>query len=237
MVGRTEDVAEDFARPLGVVLGAVEQGLVVAGPFDAVDALGEHRRHFAGAEVLHEQLVLAIAVVVDAVREQLGVVRDREGVDGHEFLALGQLVDVEQDLFRRLEAPLLPRVDRILLPFHRARVIEVRALAIRHLDVGLLDPAQHLVIELLLQLRGGLHHLVGVGVLGLEVGDGLGALLVAEPAVFIDAVLSMKSQGLRDFLGHRRLHRFGNRVQGQHAHDEKREDGFLHRGYLQCACE
>jgi hypothetical protein len=99
----------------------------------------------------------------------VGVVAHVVRAQGHELLALGQLVDVEGDLLGGLDRPLLAAIDGVLLALLGARVVEVAALAIGDVDVGLLDPRQHLLVERFLEGLGGLHDRVGVGVLGLEV--------------------------------------------------------------------
>jgi hypothetical protein len=227
---RADDVAVEVVLALGVVLGGVENRLVVGGPEQRAGALDGVGQHLAGGQVLDLQLVLAIAVVVGREEEELAVVADLKVADGHELLPLGELVDVEQDLLGRIHVPLAPRVDRVLLPLDRPRVIEVAVvLAIGNVDVGLLDAAEHLVVELFLQLLRRREHGVRVRVLGLEIGDGLGTLLVAQPAVVVGALVAVKSDRLRDLLRDGRLRCVGGGGGHGKCGHEQGDDGRLHR--------
>jgi hypothetical protein len=70
--------------------------------------------------------------------------------------------------------------------------------------VGLLDPADDLAVERLLERLGGRHQRVGVGVLGVEVGDDLGVGPVLQPVVVVDASPPEELEPLRDHLRLRR---------------------------------
>ena len=76
-------------------------------------------------------------------------------------------------------------VDGVLAAFDGAGGVEPVAEAVGDGLVGLLDVGEHLGVELALQVGGGGHDGCGVGVLGVEVGEDLGGVLVAHPAVVV----------------------------------------------------
>src|SRR5262249_17771510 len=84
-----------------------------------------------------------------------------------------------------------------------ARVIEIFALAVRHVLVGLLDAREHLFVERLLETGGRFHHRLGVIGLGLEISQDVfvGLSLVSHPPVFVRNRIAMDLRGLRDFFG------------------------------------
>ena len=128
------------------------------------------------------------------------------------------------------EAALLAAVDRVLLALLGARVIEVAAVAVGDRQVGLLDVAEHLLVESLLKGLGRLHHRVGVGVLGLEVGRHLGVGLVPQPEVVVRPGLAVEGLHLLYLLGRGRLGALvgDGRAQGNSAHKYRRNKGFGH---------
>ena len=97
------------------------------------------------------QRVLAITGVVGRVGEQIAIIARRKGADRHELLSFGHFVHGREELLRWRRGSALAAEDRILLPLNRARVIEIIAPAIRHVDVGLFDVAEHFVVELFLK--------------------------------------------------------------------------------------
>ena len=76
-------------------------------------------------------------------------------------------------------------MDGVLQPLFGARVVPPGAVAIGNGDVGLLDVAEHLLVELVAQVGEGRHDGVGVGVFGIEVGGDVGVFLVAQPGVVV----------------------------------------------------
>ena len=94
-----DGVAEEVIVALrGLVFGGVEERLRVGGPDDGADAEGGVGQVLHGAEVANVEGVLAIAGLVGGVGEEVAIGRDGEGAEGHEGFALGELVDVEDDL-------------------------------------------------------------------------------------------------------------------------------------------
>ena len=76
-------------------------------------------------------------------------------------------------------------VDGILEALDGAGGVEPVAEAVGDGLVGLLDVGEHLGVERGLEVGGGGHDCGGVGVLGFEVGDDFGRVLVAHPAVVV----------------------------------------------------
>ena len=220
-----ESVAVEAPLPLGRILDGVEDRLVVGGPDERTDFL----RHAGldvvpSAEIAHVQRVLAIADVVGGVREEVAVVARLEPSDAHELLPLGQLVHVEHHFFRRVER-LLAQEDRVLFSFLGARVVVPAVLTVRDVGVRLLDMAEHLVVQLLLQRRERRRHRRGVRVLGGEIGEDFRIALLADPGVVVDARVAVDRRRLRHLLGDRRLRRFGGGDEEQQG-DDGRESSF-----------
>src|SRR6266542_5101539 len=124
-------------------------------------------------------------------------------------MSLGHFVHVESDIFRRFQVAFLTAEYRVLFSLLGARVIEVIALAIGHVLVGLLDAREHLFVERLLETGGRLHHRVGVIGLGLEVGQDVfvGLRLVGHPGVIVRDRVAVDLRGLRSLPGGRRFRR------------------------------
>jgi len=97
---------------------------------------------------------LAEARRVGREGEEVAVLADVVSANTEELLPLGHLVHVERDLLRRLQIALLAAIDRVLFPLLGACVIEIIALAVRHVLVGLLDTSEHLFVERLLETGG-----------------------------------------------------------------------------------
>ena len=119
-------------------------------------------------------------------------------------MPFGRRVLVEEDLLGRLERPPFADQDRVLLPRFESGGVGIAVVEDGGRRVGLLDPADDLVIERLLQRPGVGHRGVGIGVLGVEVGDDLGVAPILQPEVVVDPSPSELLQRFRD---HRRLRR------------------------------
>jgi hypothetical protein len=81
-------------------------------------------------------------------------------------------------------------MHRVVLPGLESGVVPPAALAVRHRAVVLLDPADDLFVQRVLQRPERRHHRIGVGVLGLEVVEHLLRLaaVVAQPVVRVAAL-------------------------------------------------
>jgi hypothetical protein len=178
-----------------LVLDGIEEGPIVGSPDDGANALDSLGQKLACAQILDLEGVLAKPLVVDRICEQVAIVRNSAPTDGHKRLPLSQLVYIEDDLFgsarvgsvfRRKGGAWLAAKDWILRTLLGPGVVPVLALAKGHRDVGLLDMADHLSVESLLEFGCGLKDSSGIGVFRLEVGDDLGVVALAKPGVVVD---------------------------------------------------
>jgi len=124
-----------------------------------------------------------------------------EGAYPIELLSRADDVLVEDDFFGRGERPLFAEVDRVILSLLGAVVVPVAVVEVGDGEVGLLDAAEHLVVELLLERLGVLHPGGGVRVFRLEVGDDLGVGLIADPEVVVGADFAVEGVDLGDDSG------------------------------------
>ena len=191
--GRVEDVA-----PAGVEEGAG------GGAGNLVGELLSCR------EVANAQRVPLVADRVDAEQQHRAVVAHVEGAHREEVVPLGLDVGVEHELLalarlrgvveRRRRSPHC-RVERVrgvdrggghaalqavLLALDGAPVVPPVAVSHGDAHVGLLRARPDLLHDAVAQRVEVPHALVGVGVLGFEVGDHLGAVLLAQPLVVVE---------------------------------------------------
>ncbi len=155
-----------------------------ANPFDAAD------KDFSGLQVFDLEGVLAEAGGVDGKGHPAAVVGDVDSADGEEGVSAGHLVAIEDDflfgiVLRPAGGAALATVDGVLEALLRAGVVPIVAIPVGNGNVGLLDVAQHLVVELLAKGSKWLHERFGVCVFGLEIPGDLGVLLVAKPGVVV----------------------------------------------------
>ena len=168
----------------------VEQGLVVIGPDHVRRGVGDEVRiKLAGGQVLETDHVLAAADLVIGPGQHCVVLAHLRITDIEVTLARGHGVHVQQDFLRRLHRVLATRLHRVILAGLEARVVPVAALAIGHAGVVLLDAADDLVVEDLLQRLGRGQHGIGIGVLCIEVGEHrlVLALVVTQPVIVVVA--------------------------------------------------
>ena len=217
-----DDVMEQFVRSLGLVLDHVKDGLAVPGPLDAGDLHELVLKEFAGRKVLDREVILAEAGGVGEESVEVAVIAGADRLGGEEFLSLGQLVDVDQDLLGRLQRALLPAEDRVLLPLDRAGVVPVTVVPHRHAEIGLLDVRQHFLVEFLLERLEVLGDLLAVGIFGIEELNHLGVFLVLHPEVGVFDLLAMEVEAVGLGRGDRRL-RPGRLGDQRQRHEEERE--------------
>jgi hypothetical protein len=99
----------------------------------------------SGAQVFDVQRVLAVARVVGGVRQQVAVIADFELTDRHELLAVREGVRIQHHLLGPVAIGGLAAMDAAPLPLLRARIIQPMAQPVRHVEIGLLDAADHLL--------------------------------------------------------------------------------------------
>jgi len=121
--------------------------------------------------------------------------------EARELLPGGERVLVEDDFFGRVEAALFAEANGVGLTLLGAVVVPVAVVAVGDGEVGLLDAAEHLVVELLLERHGVLHPGVGIGVLLIEVGDDLGVGFLAEPEVVVGPDVAVEGVDAGDSFG------------------------------------
>ena len=199
----SETVPVQSVGALGLVLGDVEERLVVRGPGHRADLLHAVGPQRAGFQILHVKRVVAEAGQVGGIGEEPTVVAHRGRAQGQEGVPLGELVQIEHHLLGRLQAAGLATVDRVLLALLGARIVVVAAQAIGHGLVVFLDARQHLGVERFLEGHGGLHHRVGIGVFRGQVGDDLGVVLLPHPVVIVLAHIPVDHVGPGNFPGDR----------------------------------
>ena len=160
---------------------------------------------FARLEVADAQRVALVALVVDAVEEPRSVGRNVESAEREELVTVGFDVAVEQhDLSRHIDAGSEGRrrpvviggkrctaVDAVLLALDRPAVIPPRTLPRRHRQIGFERAPLDLLEDPLAQRCEMRRPLVGVRVLGLEVGDDVRIVLRAQPFVVVDDVVAV----------------------------------------------
>ncbi len=172
------------------ILLDVEHGTAVRRPDDRRLHVRDHvRQQRPGLEVLEAQRVLPAPDGVVRECEQPVVGADLEVAQLVEVQAARELDDVEHHLLGSAGHVATPGVQRILLARLETPVVPVAALAVRNAGVVLLDPADDLLVQLLLQRREVRQHRILVVVLGLQVCEHVlaGALIVTQPVVLVDA--------------------------------------------------
>ena len=221
-----EPVPQHHVRPPRRVGAGVEQ-VALAGPGDPVrdvgDLVGEQ---LAGGQVHDLEQEPLVPGDVGRVRQQVPGRRHREGAEGEELLALRRDVGVQQDLLAGDLALDVGRgvgsaggrgaaVDRVLRALEGAHVVPVgrdvarRRIEMgrvrRHAQVGLLGAGLDLAEDGLGQAGQVAGACLGVGVLGLQVGDHVGVLLVPQPLVRVEELVAVVLPAHRAALGHGRL--------------------------------
>ena len=148
----------------------------------------------------------------------MAVQADQAGTQREEVMAFGLDVRVEQNLFTGYFGVLVQdrripvvgicyratALDAVLLSLEGAGVVPPVALPNRHRQVGFLGARLDLVEDALPQRFQMSGRLVGVLVLGLEVGDDFGAFLVAQPFVRVDEDVAVIFASGVDAFGDRR---------------------------------
>ena len=106
-------------------------------------------------------------------------------------MALGELIQVEEQLFGAEIVNRFTEVQWILLAFECFREVVVAAEAIRNVDVGLLDSPEHFLIQLLLEILGGPQQGIGIRIFRVELGEHFRRFFVPKPVVMVDAAVSV----------------------------------------------
>jgi len=186
-----EDVAIELVRAFGdFVFDDVEEGAIVGGPCGAGDALDAERKHGGVFEIFDFESVLAEADGVRGVGEEEIVVADFEDAEAEEGVAFGEEIQIKEDVLSG-SVDGCAAIDGVLLAFDGASVVFEAANGVGDAEIGLLNAAEHFVVEARLEWLGGFKVGVGVGVFGFEVGKDAGIFFVAEPGVVVGAAVGV----------------------------------------------
>src|SRR5579863_450396 len=169
-----------------LVLGRQKQGLVIGGPIYGSDSLCGIGQCAAGAQIFELKRVLAEADVVDRVSQKILIVADNERAQARVSLPFGELVEVEQHLFSCFHGAFTAALDRILLAFLGAGIVEIAAAEGRNAEIGLLDAREHLFVKSVAERLETLRHAIRVRVLRREIPSYLGIRLLPQPKIIVD---------------------------------------------------
>ena len=204
----------------GVLLGVENRAVVVGpggAPADVGDAVFED---FSGGQILELQGVFPAADGVHAEREQVVVGANGAPTDGEVAVAFRHFIDVEHDFFLGIEAALLAAVNGVFLALLIPGVVVVAVVQQRNALVVLLDAADDFFKKGFLESFGRLQDFRFVVVLGVEVIDDSGRLLVrsfrfflcvaeAHPEVIILELEAVDFGDVLFFLGYRCSRKLG----------------------------
>src|SRR5437879_2899009 len=197
----------------------VVDGSVVGGPgcprTDADDLVGVL---VSGTKIPEPQRVTLVADDVDGVGQHISVGADTGRAQREEVMPFGFDVLVEQYLLAGNLGVLVQNgripigriayrataLDTVLLAFEAASVVPPVAAPDRYRQIGFLGASLDLVEDALPQRLERSGHLVGVVVLGLQVGEYFGTRLVAQPFVRIDERVTVELSPRVDPFGDRR---------------------------------
>ena len=201
-----QSVAVETPRASRLVQCRVEEGAVVLGPFDAVgrivDPLGEQ---LAGRQILHEERVGLGTGRIGGVGQEPVIRTQRQRAQPEIVVPLGEEILVERDLLSGLERAMAAAEDRVLPTLLGSGVVVPPVDSLRHRQVGLLNSADHLAIQALLESLGVPHHRGGIRVLCFEVAEDGRILAVAKPVVLVDPGIAVDREAVRPPVGHRGL--------------------------------
>ena len=128
-----------------------------------------------------------------------------------ELTACGALIAVDEDFLDGIERTLFARIDWVLLAGLVARVIPIAVASLRDGGVILLQTADDLIVDFLLELSVRSHDCGEVVVFGFKVSQHLGilALVVAQPIPRILAFAKRRFNCVRFLRSDRRSYFFG----------------------------
>src|SRR5215813_12121007 len=131
-------MTEKFVAALrDLILGDVEDRLVVIGPRNVVDSFDLLGKEISGNQVFNLQRVLPIPRVVGRISQQIAIIARTKRADAHELLAFGQFILIQNNFFFRIKAAFLTAEDRVLLTFFSPRVVEVISPTIWNVNIRL----------------------------------------------------------------------------------------------------
>mmetsp|Transcript_24249 Transcript_24249/g.38419 ORF Transcript_24249/g.38419 Transcript_24249/m.38419 type:complete len:242 (+) Transcript_24249:38-763(+) len=177
--------------PRVIKLDVIHGAIVIAPRYRAADVFNLIREQLASVQVFEHQVIVLIAFLICAIRQNIMVRRHIIGSHTHELFAFGQVIHVQHNLLVSFLQFMLgsnqwfPAIDRVRFACFRARIIQIVVSLCRHCAVVLHDASQYLFVQHLLQMLGVLHFGVSVRVFRLEVRDCFGTLFVAKPCIIV----------------------------------------------------
>ena len=203
-------MAKDLVRAFrDIILLAVEKIFAVGRPFGRSNSLDLVCKYLAGLQVFELQSVLTITRRVGRKCQPIPVVADLECSDRKVFRSLCHLVLIEQNFCVDSVAGLASEICRILFAFFGLIEVPIVSDPRRHAKVGLLDPAEHLLIERIGKRLVLAHKALGVLILSVQiVYDRRIFILIAitHPRIVIRDLITMNLQNLWNFLCNRWFH-------------------------------
>jgi hypothetical protein len=188
-----EPVPPQAVRAPGFVLAEVVERAAVVAPHGAFRLLDRQRQVGAAGQVTHAQRVVERAGFVERVGQQRRIGADFQRAELQEGLAFGELVQVEQHFLLRCGRVAAAQVERVLAARLGAAPLPPAVLAPRYLVVVFLDARKHLGVERVAQPVQRRQPGARVGVLGVQVGQHLGVVDLAQPVPFVDAARNASS--------------------------------------------
>ena len=171
---RAEHVAPHLVWAHGLVRPDVEERPAVRRPGrTVVNAVEDVLEVSPTREVTKAQLVELVAGDVHRVGEDVLVRASFNEPELEIFVALGELVDIQLNLFRGVHGIPAPAEDLVIEALNRSDVVPPALEEGGRGYVGLLDSGHDLLVEPLLEPGRGAHGGVRVLVLGFQVGDNL----------------------------------------------------------------
>jgi len=178
-------------RALGdFIFDDIKERAIIGSPGGAGDTLDVEGEHRGICEILDFEGVLAEAGGVRGVGEEGIVVADFEDAEAEEGMAFGEAIEVQEDLLGRILGG-FAAVDGVLLALDGAGVVFEAAKSVRDAEIGLLNAAEHFMVEAGLEGFGRFEVGVSVRVFVFEIGEDPGIFFVAEPGVVVDAAVGV----------------------------------------------
>src|SRR5450759_3999182 len=150
------------------------------------------------------KLILSESGRVQRVYEEFSVIANSIQSESEKLMSYGKFVEVEGNLFWRIEGFVLSTIDLVLLSLFCPCVVPILAVPVRHAEVRLLDPAENFFVERCLEIFRRLHHRLGVRIFRFEIGDNLGIGLFPKPEIIVDTYVTVERIGFGNFLCNRR---------------------------------
>ena len=165
-------VLENFVRAQRSVFDGIKNGLIVVCPHGITGSIGDFvLQHFPRFQIFEKQGINATAEGIFAISQNFVVAADRPATHGIIFVGLGQFVDVQHDLFFRIEAAFFARMNRVFFARFVAGQVEVAIIFVWNRFVVLLDAAFDFFKQLVAKRFGVRRHLFAISILTVQISD------------------------------------------------------------------